>query len=93
VRRRWSIEERSSSEGAQRKGADGGDARTESGVEEGLRWWKAGDVDTWVVGEACATLGRGRARRMACGGEENRSAADGFFFKEQRGTAVRGRVQ
>jgi hypothetical protein len=59
VRRRRSIEERSSSEGAHRKGADGGDARMESGAEEGLRWWKAGEVDAWAVGEACASLGHG----------------------------------
>jgi hypothetical protein len=38
VRRLRSIEEWSSSEGTHRKGVDGGDARTESGVEEGLRF-------------------------------------------------------
>jgi hypothetical protein len=38
VRRQRSIEEWSSSEGTHRKGADGGDARTESDAEEGLRW-------------------------------------------------------
>jgi hypothetical protein len=37
VRRRRSIEELSSSEGAHQKGADGGDAQTESGVEEPAR--------------------------------------------------------
>jgi hypothetical protein len=36
VSRRRLIEERSSSKGAHRKGADGGDAQTESGMEEGL---------------------------------------------------------
>jgi hypothetical protein len=37
VRRRWSIEEWGSSEGAHQWGADGGDARSESSAEEGLR--------------------------------------------------------
>jgi hypothetical protein len=45
VRRRQSIEERSSSESSHQKGADGGDARTESDVEEGLQWWEAGEAD------------------------------------------------
>jgi hypothetical protein len=67
VRRRRSIEERSSSEGAHRKGADGGDARTESGEEEGLWWWEAGEADAWAVGEECATLRQGRTTR---GGEK-----------------------
>jgi hypothetical protein len=62
VRRRRSIEERSSSEGAHKKGADDGDARTEFGVKEGLRWQKVGEADAWAVGEACAALGRGHAR-------------------------------
>jgi hypothetical protein len=51
--RRWqSIEEWSSSEGAHQRGggADGGDARTESGVEEGLRWRKTGEEDAWAMG-------------------------------------------
>jgi hypothetical protein len=40
VRRRRSIKEWSSSEGAHRRGgADGDDARTESGAGEGLWWW------------------------------------------------------
>jgi hypothetical protein len=38
VRRQRSIEELSNSEDAHQKGVDGGDARTESGAEEGLRW-------------------------------------------------------
>jgi hypothetical protein len=44
VRRRWLIDERSSSEGTHWKGVEGGDARTESDVEEGfsgrkpMRW-------------------------------------------------------
>jgi hypothetical protein len=62
VRRQRSIEERSSSEGAHRKGADDGDAQTESGTEEGLRWRVAGEVDAWAVGEECAVLGCGRTR-------------------------------
>jgi hypothetical protein len=59
VRRRQSIEEWSSSVGAHRKGTDGGDTQTESGVEEGLRWWEASEVDAWAVGDERAALGRG----------------------------------
>jgi hypothetical protein len=79
VRRRRSIEEWSSSEGAHRRGADGGDARTESDAEEGLRWRKVGEADSWVVGEACASLGRGWVRRTAREGEKDRLAAGGSF--------------
>jgi hypothetical protein len=54
--RRWrSIEEWSSSEGALTGGANGGDARMESGAEEGLRWWKIGEVDAWEMGSVCGT--------------------------------------
>jgi hypothetical protein len=63
------MEERSSSEDAHQKGADGGDARAESGVEKGFRWQKAGKADIWAVGEACAALGHGRARQTARGGK------------------------
>jgi hypothetical protein len=80
------MEERSSSEDAHQKGADGGDARAESGVEKGFRWRKAGKADIWAVGEACAALGRGRARQTARGGK-NRLVAP---FKGQWGTAERG---
>jgi hypothetical protein len=31
------------------EGADGGDARTESGAGEGLWWWKTGEEDAWVM--------------------------------------------
>jgi hypothetical protein len=62
VRRRWSIEEWSSSEGTHQKGADGGDAQTESDVEDGLRWREAGEADAWAVGDECAALGHGRTR-------------------------------
>jgi hypothetical protein len=56
VRMRRPIEEWSSSEGAHRKGVDGGDARIESGAEEGLRRWKASEADAWVVGgRVCST--------------------------------------
>jgi hypothetical protein len=50
VRRRRSIEEWGSSEGAHRRGADNGDAWMESGAEEGLWWWKTGEEDAWVMG-------------------------------------------
>jgi hypothetical protein len=70
VRRRRSIEEWCSSEGAHRKGADSGDARAGSDVEEGLRWWEAGEADAWAVGDECAALGNGRTRRTTRGGEK-----------------------
>jgi hypothetical protein len=58
VRRRRSIEEWSSSEGAHRReGADGGDARTKSCAEEGLRWWKTGEEDPWAMGTNVRRLG------------------------------------
>jgi hypothetical protein len=50
-------------------GADGGDARTGSGIEEGLQWWKTGKVDTWAMGDEFAALGRGQMRRTPHGGE------------------------
>jgi hypothetical protein len=50
VRRRRSIEGKSSSEGPSPKGANGGDARTESGAEEGLQRWKVGEEDAWAMG-------------------------------------------
>jgi hypothetical protein len=80
------MEERSSSEGAHRKGVDGGDAQAEFSVEKGFRWWKVGKADVWAVGEACAALGRGRARQMVRGGK-NRLVAP---FKGRWGTTERG---
>jgi hypothetical protein len=50
VRRRQSIEGKSSSEGRSPEGADGGDARTESSAEEGFRRRKTGEVDVWAMG-------------------------------------------
>jgi hypothetical protein len=87
VRRQRSIEEWCSSEGADWKGADGGDAGTESGAEEGLQWRQTGEVDAWAMGEVCAVLGRGRTRRMAREGEKDRPAAGGYVL---RGAAGRG---
>jgi hypothetical protein len=64
VRRRQSIEGWSSSEGRSPEGggADGSDAQTESGAEEGLRWRKTSEVDPWAMGDEFAVLGRGRTR-------------------------------
>jgi hypothetical protein len=70
-----------------RGGADGGDAQTESGTEEGLRWRKTGEVDTWAIGDECVALGRGRTRRTACAGENFRPAGGGSVL---RGAAGRG---
>jgi hypothetical protein len=51
VRRRQSIEEWSSSEGAHRRGGgDIGDAWMESDAGEGLRWRKTGEEDAWAMG-------------------------------------------
>jgi hypothetical protein len=50
VRRRRSIEGKCSSEGRSPDGANGGDARTEFGTEEGLRRWKTGEEGAWEMG-------------------------------------------
>jgi hypothetical protein len=69
VRRRRSIERWSSLEGRWPEEADGGDARTESGVEEGLRWWKTDEVDAWAMGTSVRCSGvDGRDER--CAGEK-----------------------
>jgi hypothetical protein len=39
------------------KGADGSDTRTESGMEEGLRWQKIGEVDAWAMGTSVRRSG------------------------------------
>jgi hypothetical protein len=83
VRRRRSIEERSSSEGTHRKGADDGDARTESAAEEGLRWREAGEADAWAVGDECATLGQG-GRDERHEGEKNSADGRWLHFKGER---------
>jgi hypothetical protein len=57
---------------AHRRGADGDDARTESGTKEGLWWWKTEEVDTWAMGDECAALGHGRMRRTTRAGENFR---------------------
>jgi hypothetical protein len=38
-------------------GANGSDARTESGVKEGLQWRKTGEVDAWVMGTSARHSG------------------------------------
>jgi hypothetical protein len=58
VRNRGPSEGRSSSKGhSPEGGVDGSDARTESGVEEGLRWWKIGEVDAWAMGMSVRSSG------------------------------------
>jgi hypothetical protein len=61
------LREKAARRGAHRKGEDNGDARTEFGTEEGLQWWKTRRGGRLGGGEACAALGRGRARQTACG--------------------------
>jgi hypothetical protein len=68
-------------------GMDSGDARTKSGMEEGLRWRKTDEVDAWVMGDECTALGHGRTRQTARGGENFWSASDGSIL---RGAAGRG---
>jgi hypothetical protein len=51
VRRRRSIEGKSSSEGRSPEGADSGNARTEFAAEEELQQRKAGEADACVVGK------------------------------------------
>jgi hypothetical protein len=76
-----------SSEGAHRRGADGGNARTESSAEgeapaaESRRSGRLGD------GDACSALGHGRARQTARRGRKDRPAAGGSAL---RGAARRG---
>jgi hypothetical protein len=96
VRRQRPIEEWSSSEGA-----DGGDARTESGAEEGLRWWKTGEVDAWAMGSVCGAR-RGRTRQTTCGGRKKvgrwlllrgateRGGRVGVAWRRSRGERERG---
>jgi hypothetical protein len=57
VRRQWSIEGKSSSEGRSPEGAKGGDAQTEPGAEEGLRWRKTGEEDAWAMGTSVRCSG------------------------------------
>jgi hypothetical protein len=64
VWRQRSIEKWSSSEGAHRRGGDVGDAWTESGAGEGLRWRKTGEEDAWVMGRI--------ARRSGVDGRDER---------------------
>jgi hypothetical protein len=47
-------------------GADDGDARTESGVGEGLRWQKTGEEDAWAM--------EMNARRSGVDGRDERHA-------------------
>jgi hypothetical protein len=47
-------------------GADGGDARTEFGAGEGLRWQKTDEEDAWAMGT--------NARRSGVDGRDERRA-------------------
>jgi hypothetical protein len=78
------LRDRAAWRGTHRRGADGGDARTESVAEEGLGWWETGEVDAWAVGDECVVLGRGRARRTVRGGEKNSVGGQRLCFKGER---------
>jgi hypothetical protein len=63
------LREGAARRGAHRSGADGGDARTESGGEVRLRWQKTSEVDAWVMGTSVRCSGvDGRDKR--CMGEK-----------------------
>jgi hypothetical protein len=89
VRRRRLIDERSSSEGAHRKGADVGDARTESDAEEGSCGGKLArrTPGRWGKSVRCSGVD-GRDERRA--GEKNRPAAGGSLLRGRQGTTERG---
>jgi hypothetical protein len=72
------------------EGADDGNARTESGMEKGLQWWKTGDVDAWAMGDECAVLGHGWTRQTAC--RERKFSAGGrrLCFKGSDGEGAGG---
>jgi hypothetical protein len=71
VRRRRSIEGKSSSKRRSPEGANGSDARTESGAEEGLQCRKASEVDGWAVGK--------RVRRSGVDGRDERRVGEKLF--------------
>jgi hypothetical protein len=73
VRRRWSIEGKSSSKGRSPEGVNGGDARTESGAEEGLRRRKASEADGWAVGK--------HLRHLCVDGRDERRAGEKLFSR------------
>jgi hypothetical protein len=73
------LREGAAQRGAHRREADGGDARTEFGAVEGLRWRKTSEVDAWAMGDECAALGRGRVRQTVCGGEKFGRRAAALF--------------
>jgi hypothetical protein len=83
------LREKAARRGAHRKGADSGDAQTESGTEEGLQWRKTRRGGRLGGGEACAALGRGRARQTARG--EKNSAGDRWLgLRAARDNGERG---
>jgi hypothetical protein len=57
VRRRWSIEGKSSSEGRSPEGVNNEDARMKPVLEEGLRWRKTGEEDAWAMGTSVRCSG------------------------------------
>jgi hypothetical protein len=63
-------------------GADGGDVRTESGVGEGLRWWKTSEEDAWAMGT--------NARRSGVDGRDERRAGEKFSRPAGGGSVLTG---
>jgi hypothetical protein len=75
------LREKAARRGAHRKGVDSGDARTESGMEEGLRQWKTWRGGWLGGGEACAELRHGRARQTERGVKKIRPTASGSVLR------------
>jgi hypothetical protein len=71
-------------------GADVGDARMESGTEEGLWWQKTDEVDAWAMGDECAVLRHGRTRRTTCRGENFLAGERQLCFKGSGGEGAEG---
>jgi hypothetical protein len=69
------LRERAARRGVHRRLVDGGDARTESGVEEGLRWWKTDEVDAWAMGTSVRRSGVDGQDEQCVGEKKNRPVA------------------
>jgi hypothetical protein len=76
------LKERAARRGAHRRGAYGGDARTESNVEEGFRRQKTGEVDAWEMGT--------KARRSSMDGRDKRRTGEEKDRPATGGSVLRG---
>jgi hypothetical protein len=83
------LKERAAQRGAHPRGADGGDARTESSVEEGFRWRKTGEVDAWAMGMKARPSGVDGRGKWRAGEEKDRPAAGGSILRGAAGMGAR----